>query len=51
MSDLGQPRKAQHKASAFAGLLKPVAELAPETGAGAAINDRLHRAAAKRPGH
>lgn len=31
MSDLGQPRKAQHKASAFAGLLKPVAELAPET--------------------
>lgn len=30
MSDLGQPRKAQHKASAFAGLLKPVAELAPE---------------------
>lgn len=31
MSDLGQPRKAQHKASAFAGLLKPVAELEPET--------------------
>lgn len=31
MSDLGQPRKAQHKASAFAGLLRPVAELAPET--------------------
>ena len=31
MSDLGQPRRAQHKASAFAGLLKPVAELAPET--------------------
>ncbi len=27
------------------------AELAPETGAGIAINDRLRRAAAKRPGH
>ncbi len=27
------------------------AELAPETGAGIAVNDRLRRAAAKRPGH
>lgn len=30
MSDLGRPRKAQHKPSAFAGLLKPVSELPPE---------------------
>ena len=34
-----------------AGLRQLHAELAPETGAGAAVNDRLRRAAAKRPGH
>ena len=34
-----------------AGLRQLHAELAPDAGAGAAINDRLQRAAAKRPGH
>lgn len=57
LSPRGRPREAARRLFAVlhrldqAGLRQLHAELAPEAGAGIAVNDRLRRAAAKRRGH